>query len=68
MILELDVRDVRVALAASLHAAGYLDDADDLDAVAAEIEELIEVAGWFDVGDVVERRLDELRVRSSAHH
>lgn len=58
--------DVQTALAASLHAAGYLPDPDDVDAVAEEAEELIEIAGAFDVGDVIERRLDLLRVRSSS--
>jgi hypothetical protein len=58
-------RDVQTALAASLHAAGYLADPDDLAAVADEAGELIDIAGAFDVGDVIERRIDVVRVRSS---
>jgi hypothetical protein len=63
--------DVRIALTASLHAAGYLRDPDDPAARALiidEVDELIAIADAFDVGDVIERRLDELRVRSRSDH
>jgi len=66
--LDLTECDVRLALAASLHAAGYHDDPDATADVADEARELIELARSFEVGDVLERRLDEIRVRSSAHH
>ena len=66
--LPLTERDVRLALAASLHAAGYHDDPDAIADLAAEARELIFLASSFEVGDVLERRLDEIRVRSSAHH
>jgi hypothetical protein len=59
-------RDVQVALAASLHAAGYLARANDLAAVADEADELIRIAARFRVGDIVERRLNVLRVRARA--
>ena len=62
--LPIDRTDLQIALAASLHAAGYLDDASDLAAVADEADELIEIAATFEVGDIVERRLDHLRVRA----
>ena len=58
--------DVQSALAASLHAAGYLPDPEDLDAVAEEAFDLVQIAATFDVGDVIERRLNVLRVRSSS--
>jgi hypothetical protein len=58
--------EVQIALAASLHAAGYLANPNDLAAVADEAEELIGIAYAFDVGDVIERRLDLLRVRASS--
>jgi hypothetical protein len=60
--LPMEVRDVRIALAASLHAAGYLADPED---VEDEADELMQIAAAFEVGDVVERRLDVLRVRAS---
>jgi hypothetical protein len=64
--LPMEVLDVQIALAASLHAAGYLADPSDLAAVAPEAVELISIAREFDVGDVIERRLNVLRVRSSS--
>lgn len=64
--LAMERRDVQFALAASLHAAGYLANPNDLAAVADEAEELIHIAHAFEVGDVIERRLDLLRVRSSS--
>jgi hypothetical protein len=64
--LPMRVVDVQIALAASLHSAGYLADPTDLAAVVDEAAELIDIAGAFDVGDVIERRLDVLRVRSSS--
>lgn len=64
--LPIEPVDVQLALAASLHAAGYLADPDDVAAVADEAAELIHLAHAFDVGDVIERRLDLLRVRSSS--
>lgn len=63
--LDLSVDDLRMALAASLHAAGYHDDPDGLADVADEADELIDLASSFEVGDVLERRLDEIRVRAS---
>lgn len=64
--LPMERLDVQIALAASLHAAGYLANPNDLAAVADEAEELIGIAYAFDVGDVIERRLDLLRVRASS--
>lgn len=61
--LPMEVVDVQMALAASLHGAGYLADPSDLAAVADTAQELIEIAAAFEVGDVIERRLDLLRVR-----
>jgi hypothetical protein len=62
--LPMDRLDVHIALAASLHAAGFLVDPDDLASVADAADELMAIADTFDVGDVIERRLDEIRVRS----
>ena len=62
--LPMERLDIQVALASSLHAAGYLADPNDVAAVAEDAEELIQIGAAFDVGDVIERRLDVLRVRS----
>lgn len=64
--LAMDVREVQIALAASLHLAGYLTDPDEVDAVADEAYQLVEIAAAFEVGDVIERRIDLLRVRASS--
>lgn len=61
--LPMNRRDLLVALAASLHAAGYLADPNDTAAVADEADELIQIGQAFKVGDVLERRVNLLRVR-----
>ena len=63
--LPISKDDVAVALAASLYAAGYLSDPDDRSAfVTEQVDDLIDLAETFEVGDVIERRLDEIRVRA----
>jgi hypothetical protein len=58
--------DYVAAIAEALARAGYLAPGDPLDLAGPVAEELIQLASWFPVGAVLERRLDVIGRRADA--